>query len=79
MSANQGKRFMFPDGSRIIFRTSGTSASGATIRIYFEKYENDPSKLDLPTQEALKEIIELGLKLGDVQKTLKKDKPTVIT
>ena len=70
---------MFKDGSRVIFRTSGTSAQGATIRIYFEKYESDPNKLDMPTQEALKEIIELGLSLGDVQKVLKKDSPTVIT
>ncbi len=70
---------MFKDGSRIIFRTSGTSASGATIRVYFEKYESDPTKLDMPTQDALKEIIELGLKLGDVQNLLQREKPTVIT
>lgn len=70
---------MFKDGSRIIFRMSGTSAQGATIRIYFEKYENNCKMLDLPTYEALKDIIDLGLKLGDVQKALKKEKPTVIT
>lgn len=44
VSENQGIRFMFKDGSRIIFRLSGTSAEGATIRIYFEKYENNPEK-----------------------------------
>ena len=70
---------MFKDGSRVIFRTSGTSAEGATIRVYFEKYEQDSTKLDLPTQDALKDIIELGLKLGDVQHILKREKPTVIT
>ena len=41
VSANQGIRFMYPDGSRIIFRLSGTGSVGATIRIYFEKFEED--------------------------------------
>lgn len=42
VSKNQGLRFILNDGSRIIFRLSGTGSVGATIRIYFEKYENDP-------------------------------------
>ena len=33
---------MFEDGSRIIFRLSGTDASGATIRMYIEKYDKNP-------------------------------------
>lgn len=37
---------MYPDGSRIIFRLSGTGSVGATVRIYFEKYESDPNKLN---------------------------------
>ena len=32
---------MYPDGSRVIFRLSGTGSVGATIRIYFEKFENN--------------------------------------
>ena len=31
-AAKQGLRFVFTDGSRIIFRLSGTGSSGATIR-----------------------------------------------
>jgi len=37
---------MFEDGSRIVFRLSGTGSVGATIRIYFEKYESEESKLN---------------------------------
>jgi phosphoglucomutase len=70
---------MFKDGSRIIFRSSGTSASGAIIRVYFEKFENDPTKLELETQTALKDIISLGLELADIKVVLKKEAPTVIT
>jgi phosphoglucomutase len=38
VSKNQGWIFAFKDGSRIVFRVSGTSSSGAIIRIYFEKH-----------------------------------------
>merc|ERR1711959_404061 len=39
VSKNQGIRFIFEDGSRIIFRLSGTGVAGATVRLYLEKYE----------------------------------------
>merc|ERR1711881_600342 len=41
VSKNQGVRFIFEDGSRIIFRLSGTGVAGATVRLYLEKY-TDP-------------------------------------
>ena len=79
VSKNQGIRFMFADGSRIIFRLSGTGSVGATIRIYFEKYESDTEKLDMRTDMALDDIIKLGLQISDIQKFTGRDKPTVIT
>jgi len=45
VSAHQGVRFLMTDGSRVIFRLSGTGSVGATIRMYVEKYETDPAKL----------------------------------
>jgi phosphoglucomutase len=39
ISSNQGLRFVFEDGSRIIIRLSGTGSVGATVRLYLEKYE----------------------------------------
>lgn len=38
---NQGFIFSYADGSRFVFRKSGTGSSGATIRIYLERYETD--------------------------------------
>lgn len=38
----QGIRIIFTDGSRIIFRLSGTGAHGATIRLYIDSFENNP-------------------------------------
>ena len=40
----KGLRIVFTDGSRIVFRLSGTSSTAATIRLYVDSYENDPSK-----------------------------------
>jgi len=45
VSAHQGVRFLMSDGSRVIFRLSGTGSVGATVRMYIEKYETDPAKL----------------------------------
>ncbi|KAJ1495677.1 alpha-D-phosphohexomutase [Baffinella frigidus] len=50
VSNNQGIRFLFQDGSRIIFRLSGTGVSGATIRLYLEQYETPEG---LPTTPPL--------------------------
>lgn len=45
-------RFLFADGSRVIFRLSGTAGSGATVRLYLEKYEPDQAKLGLVRRTA---------------------------
>lgn len=57
---------LFPptDGSRIIFRLSGTGSSGATIRLYIEQYTNDASKLEEDAQKALAPIIKVGAWIG---------------
>ena len=35
---------LFDDGSRIVYRLSGTGTEGATIRVYVEAYEPDPAR-----------------------------------
>lgn len=50
VSKNQGIRFIFTDGSRLIYRLSGTGSSGATIRVYIDKYEADLTKHNQDTQ-----------------------------
>ena len=78
-SKNQGLIFTYPDGSRIIFRLSGTGSVGATIRIYFEQYQADSSKLNLATEVALENIIATGLKISRIAELTGREKPTVIT
>lgn len=79
VAKHQGIRFVFQDKSRIIFRLSGTGSAGATIRMYVERYSNDVSTFGQDAQEALKPIIDLALKVSDLQGITGRDKPTVIT
>ena len=79
VASKQGVRIVFSDGSRIIFRLSGTGSSGATIRLYIEQYETDEAKMMIDAQEALKPIIETALEVSKLQEFTGRDKPTVIT
>ena len=51
-------RFIFTDGSRIVFRVSGTGVVGATIRMYLEKYEAASGNLTQMPLEVVKELAE---------------------
>lgn len=75
-SKNQGYIFKWADGSRFIYRLSGTGSSGATIRVYLERYSQD---ISLTAQDALKDISAKALSLSKIHELTKREKPTVIT
>ncbi|CAN1151532.1 Phosphoglucomutase, cytoplasmic [Linum perenne] len=79
ISAHQGVRYLFEDGSRLVFRLSGTGSVGATIRLYIEQYEKDPSKISRDSQDALSPLVEVALKLSKMQEYTGRNAPTVIT
>jgi phosphoglucomutase len=79
VSKNQGIRIIFTDGSRIIFRLSGTGTEGATLRVYLEAFEADVSKHPLDAQVALAELIQIALQVSELKQRTGRDKPTVIT
>lgn len=79
VSQQQGLRIGFTDGSRIVFRLSGTGTQGATLRIYLESYEPDVSKQELDPQDALAPLITLADELAQIRALTGRDKPTVIT
>lgn len=79
VSANQGIRFLFEDGARIIFRKSGTGTSGATIRLYVEHFEADNAKFDHETQEVLSDLLEIAETIGQVKLQTGKEIADVIT
>jgi phosphoglucomutase len=79
VSPNQGIRIIFENGSRIVFRLSGTGTEGATLRIYLERYEQNPAQHGQDPQIALKDLIDLAEQLGEVKKRSSMAEPTVIT
>ncbi|MEY3219785.1 MAG: phosphoglucomutase [Pseudomonadota bacterium] len=79
LSKNQGLRIGFTDGSRLIFRLSGTGTAGATLRIYLESFEPDVSKHHLDAQVALKSLLEIAEQLAHIKHFTGMEKPTVIT
>lgn len=79
VSEHQGIRILFEGGSRVVFRLSGTGTSGATIRVYIERYEPDPSRHDLETQAALADLIIAAEELSAIKAQTGRNEPSVIT
>ncbi|MFG6106566.1 alpha-D-glucose phosphate-specific phosphoglucomutase [Leptolyngbyaceae cyanobacterium CCMR0082] len=79
VSQKQGIRIGFTDGSRIVFRLSGTGTKGATLRLYVENYEPDAANHDIDTQKALAPLIQLADEVAKIKELTGFDKPTVIT
>ena len=78
-SEHQGIRIFFSGGSRIVYRLSGTGTSGATLRIYIERFQGDPAKLGLATGDALAPLIAAAAELSELVARTGRTAPTVIT
>ncbi|GBG12629.1 phosphoglucomutase [Novimethylophilus kurashikiensis] len=79
VSTGQGVRIGFVDGSRIVFRLSGTGTEGATLRIYLEAFEPDISRHHLDAQQALASLIAIASEVSQLKARTGRDHPTVIT
>ena len=79
VSRNQGIRIGFEDGSRIVYRLSGTGTVGATLRVYIEAYEADQAKQQQDTQQALGQLIGIANTLARIEQHTGRSEPTVIT
>jgi len=79
VSRNQGVRILFEDGSRIVFRLSGTGTEGATLRVYIERYVGPEGDLRLDTADALAPLIAAAQEVADISGYTAMDRPTVIT
>jgi len=79
VSKNQGLRVIFEDGARIVYRLSGTGTTGATLRVYIERYEADPALLAQDTQAALADLIATSRDLARLREFTGRAQPDVIT
>jgi len=79
VSDKQGIRIGFKDGSRIVYRLSGTGTSGATLRVYIERFEADEAEQNHDTQQALAPLIRVSRDLAEIRRHTGRERPSVIT
>ena len=79
VSRQQGVRVILQDGSRLVFRLSGTGTEGATLRLYLERHEPDPARHELPVQQALAPLVMLAEQLARVSHWTGMAQPSVTT
>ena len=79
VTEHQGVRIMFTDGSRIVFRLSGTGTSGATLRVYLERFEPKPERQDEDPQVALAPLIAAAEEIAHIRKLTGRTVPSVVT
>ncbi|HEV7842731.1 MAG TPA: alpha-D-glucose phosphate-specific phosphoglucomutase, partial [Pyrinomonadaceae bacterium] len=77
VSTHQGIRIFLEDGSRIVFRLSGTGTEGATLRLYLERFRHDGGTSDIeqvlaPLATDVRALLKLRERFG-------RDVPTVTT
>ncbi len=70
LTTKQGIRIFFSDGSRIVFRLSGTGSSGATVRLYVDSYEKDEDKIGRSSAEMLSPCVDVALQVCSTQNFL---------
>jgi phosphoglucomutase len=79
VSSGQGLRILFENGTRIVYRLSGTGTAGATLRVYIEAYERDPARHLEETQQYLAPLIRLADEIAGIRERTGREGPTVIT
>ncbi len=79
VSEQQGIRLLFSNGSRIVYRLSGTGTEGATLRVYLERFEADPTQLQLEPQQALSDLMGIAEQIADINRHTGRTEPSVVT
>lgn len=79
ISEHQGIRILLENGSRIIYRLSGTGTQGATLRVYLEAFTNDPAKIQLSNATLVQDLAAASQKIAAIEKFTGRSKPSVIT
>jgi phosphoglucomutase len=79
VAAGQGLRIFFKEDARIVFRLSGTGTVGATLRVYLERFEDDPRRLAGNPQKTLGAVIAAAGEIAQIGARLGRQAPDVQT
>ena len=76
-STQNGLIVHFTDGSRIVYRLSGTGTNGATLRTYIERYVTD--KLEENPEDMLRELCRVSREISEITSRTGKEQPDIVT
>jgi phosphoglucomutase len=79
VTRNQGIRVMFAEDARAVFRLSGTGTSGATLRVYLERFEPDPDGHGRPVAEVLAPVAAAAASISELAARTGRTQPSVVT
>jgi phosphoglucomutase len=78
VTPHQGVRVGFSNGARIVYRLSGTGTEGATLRVYLERFEPDPTRQEVALGAALASLAAVSVALADINGITGREKPSVV-
>jgi phosphoglucomutase len=78
-ASGQGLRIVFGDAARIVLRLSGTGTSGATLRLYLERYENAADRLGWAPVETLAPLAAAADSIARIAELTGRKAPDVVT
>jgi len=76
-ATKQGVRLLLADGSRVVVRLSGTGTSGATMRLYVERYRKDEGAANV--DDVLAPLLQEAKELLRLKEFCGRDEASVIT
>jgi phosphoglucomutase len=79
VTPKQGIRILFAEDARAVFRLSGTGTSGATLRVYLERFEPNTDRHNLTTAEALAPIVQAANEIAEIAARTGRNEPSVVT
>ncbi|MGC9953068.1 MAG: alpha-D-glucose phosphate-specific phosphoglucomutase [Rhizomicrobium sp.] len=79
VAEHQGIRIFFAGDARIVYRLSGTGTTGATLRVYLERYEADPSRHDCNVQEELRDLASVAGQIAEIEQRTGRQSPSIVT
>ena len=79
LTEHQGIRVVFSEHARIVYRLSGTGTAGATLRVYLERFEVDPSRHGLTPQEVFADLATLAVEIAEVERRTGRTRASIVT
>lgn len=76
-STKNGLIVKFKDGSRIVYRLSGTGSSGATLRVYLEKFSK--TELDKNPRQMLNNLLAIAMEIAEITERTDKKEADIVT